>query len=307
MTSPGQLYVEVTSSGIQPRLFSAAAFDSASAAGGSSSSSEGTSTSSRSPSRSGKSRPLVPTVIIDKSALFRAGLAYILAETRFVVTASCSSLRDLSESVFSDELGVALISIDKQATSALPQVASLTDRGVRVIMLSEQFHPEEVFAVIEAGVDGYLLKNEISPDALVKSLELVWLGGVVLPQEFTKLLKDRAQLDTVPTVQDRETVSDGGQPQRASDAAPTDDVGRLSSREQMILMQLTQGASNKQIARDLGIAEATVKVHVKSLLRKIRVSNRTQAAMWATGNWHKAANCLYLTAGAAICCMCVVS
>ena len=145
-----------------------------------------------------------------------------------------------------------------------------------------------MFAVIEAGADGYLLKNEISPHALVKSLELVWAaGGVVIPQEFAKLLKDRAQLDTDPAVRDLETVSDGRQPRLASDAAQTDDVGRLSSREQMVLRELTQGASNKQIARDLSIAEGTVKVHVKSLLRKIRVCNRTQAATWALEHWHR--------------------
>jgi DNA-binding CsgD family transcriptional regulator len=55
---------------------------------------------------------------------------------------------------------------------------------------------------------------------------------------------------------------------------------RLSNREKMILTQLMQGASNKHIARELNIAEATVKVHVKNLLGKIRVDNRTQAAMW---------------------------
>jgi two-component system nitrate/nitrite response regulator NarL len=62
-----------------------------------------------------------------------------------------------------------------------------------------------------------------------------------------------------------------------------DDVSRLSNRELMVLKQLTQGASNKHIARDLNIAEATVKVHIRNLLHKIGVKNRTQAAMWAMG------------------------
>ncbi|MEA2737171.1 MAG: two-component system, NarL family, nitrate/nitrite response regulator NarL, partial [Acetobacteraceae bacterium] len=59
------------------------------------------------------------------------------------------------------------------------------------------------------------------------------------------------------------------------------DFARLSERERLILTHLKVGASNKQIARDLDVAEATVKAHVKSLLRKLRVNNRTQAAMWA--------------------------
>lgn len=55
----------------------------------------------------------------------------------------------------------------------------------------------------------------------------------------------------------------------------------LSERESQILYFLTNGATNKAIARELGITEATVKVHVKSLLRKIHANNRTQAAIWA--------------------------
>ena len=58
-------------------------------------------------------------------------------------------------------------------------------------------------------------------------------------------------------------------------------MSRLSGREAQILHCLTKGASNKLIARDLGVAEATIKVHVKAILRKVKAANRTQAAMWA--------------------------
>jgi two-component system nitrate/nitrite response regulator NarL len=68
-------------------------------------------------------------------------------------------------------------------------------------------------------------------------------------------------------------------------AAANDSVGlstKFSDRETQILRLLTKGASNKLIARDLGLAEATVKVHIKAILRKAKAANRTQAAMWAT-------------------------
>jgi DNA-binding NarL/FixJ family response regulator len=230
-------------------------------------------------SRSGKPRRRIPTVIVDKSALFRAGLALILTGSQFRVTANWCSLHDLSERVF-DELRLALISLDGEVAADLSRVASLAERGVCVILLSEKFHPEELVAAIEAGAVGYLLKNEISPDTLVKSMELVLQGGVVIPQGFTKLPKDPVHLQR-NAVQDPGSVSQGGKAQPACDAAQTDEVERLSNREKMILTQLMQGVSNKYIARELNIAEATVKVHVKSVLRKIRVSNRTQAAMWA--------------------------
>jgi two-component system nitrate/nitrite response regulator NarL len=58
-------------------------------------------------------------------------------------------------------------------------------------------------------------------------------------------------------------------------------VGNLSPRETQILRCLTQGVSNKLIARELGLSEATVKVHLKAILRKVKVGNRTQAAIWA--------------------------
>jgi DNA-binding NarL/FixJ family response regulator len=237
---------------------------------------------SQSLSRSEKRRRLIPTVIIDKSALFRAGLVHILGGSRFRVTASRSSLSDLSERVIGDKHCVVLISLEREAGTILPQVASLTERGLRVVVLADQFRPEELVAAIEAGAAGYLLKNEIAPDVLVKSLELVLLGGVVIPPGFAKLPKDpvQPQPNAVPAVQVPTTGLAGGQPQSASGVARTDDLVRLSNREQMILELLMQGASNKHIACELDITESTVKVHVKSLLRKIRVNNRTQAAMW---------------------------
>ncbi len=216
---------------------------------------QGTAGRSQSLSRSAKRGRLIPTVIIDKSDLFRAGLVHILAGTRFRITASCSSLSDLSERALGDMHCVVLISLGGEAGSILPQVASLTEQDRRVVVLADQFRPEELVAAIEAGAAGYLLKNEIAPDVLVKSLELVLLGGVVIPQGFTKPLGDRVRLqpDAVHPVRDPTTALAGGQPESTRGAAQTDDLGRLSNREQMI-----------------------------SLLRKIRVANRTQAAMWGS-------------------------
>jgi two-component system, NarL family, nitrate/nitrite response regulator NarL len=215
-------------------------------------------------------------------------LVHILEGTRFRVRASCSGLGDLSERAFSCKRGVALISLDREAAATFSRISCLTSqyKHLQVVTLTERFSHDELLAAIEVGAAGYLLKNEISPDQLLKSLELVLLGAVVIPQGL-KFLKDpmALQLDAVPTGEHLETIAEFGQPRPASDASQTDDVGRLSNREQMILKQLTQGASNKHIARELNIAEATVKVHVKNLLRKIRVSNRTLAAMWAIQRW----------------------
>src|SRR5271166_437916 len=235
-----------------------------------------------------KSRRPVSAAIVDKSVLFRTGLMHILAGCGFRVASECSRLSDLPERVFGDEHCVALIGLDKEAEAVLPGITSLKEkhRSLRIVVLSDQLRPDQLLAVIEAGADGYLLKNEISPDALLKSLDLVLMEVVVIPQGFTKLLSSRPplQLDAAPAVQRQEPAPECGQPGPAKDVAQTDNLDRLSSREHLVLKHLTQGSSNKYIARDLNIAEATVKVHVKSLLRKIRVANRTQAAMWAVNH-----------------------
>jgi DNA-binding NarL/FixJ family response regulator len=237
----------------------------------------------RSSRRSNKRARSVPTVIVDKSALFRAGLAHCLAGGRFRIAAGVSTLCELPDHALQIGQCLVLVGLNGEDNSAtLSQIASLKARRecLHTIILTEQFRPEDLLAAIEAGAEGYLIKNEITPEALVQSLELVLLGGVVIPQLFSRTRKGwMPLLDDVPVV--AETAPESAGPQLANDAVRSADRATLSNREQTILQQLTRGASNKQIGRELNIAEATVKVHVKSLLRKIRVNNRTQAAIWA--------------------------
>ena len=243
--------------------------------------------SPRSSRRSTKRDRSVPTVIVDKSALFRAGLAHILAGDRFRIAASFSTLHELPDRALQIGQCLVLIGLDDEDNFAtLSQIASLKGRHecLHAIVLTEQFRSEELLAAIEAGAEGYLIKNEITPEALVQSAELVLLGGVVIPGGLSRMLMGRAPLlDDVPAV--TETAPECAEPQPANDAVLPPDLARLSNREQMVLQHLTRGASNKQIARELDIAEATVKVHVKNLLRKIGVNNRTQAATWALENF----------------------
>jgi DNA-binding NarL/FixJ family response regulator len=154
-----------------------------------------------------------------------------------------------------------------------------------------------LLSYIEAGADGYLLMSEITPETLLHCLEVVVLGGVVIPRGSTSTREEEAAF-----LYDASTLTEGAPasaaaPRLMQDPAQPEQSSyreqtilremRLSNREQTILKELMQGASNKHIARCLDIAEATVKVHVKSLLRKLRVTNRTQAAMWATTHFHE--------------------
>jgi two-component system, NarL family, nitrate/nitrite response regulator NarL len=227
---------------------------------------------------------IIRTIVIDKSDLFRAGIIHILSETRFRVIAAYSTVSDLTHRM-PHQLCVVLIGLDDDDVhEILATIRSLT-RGVphaefRIVALAEQFRPKHLLAVIEAGAHGYLIKSEITGEVLVQSLELVLLGSVLITQGLSVMTS--AGTKSNDTLAEAEAVVSKLAREHTYNSPPQcAELARLSAKELMILMRLMEGASNKLIARDLNIAESTVKVHVKSLLRKIRVSNRTQAAMWA--------------------------
>jgi two-component system nitrate/nitrite response regulator NarL len=128
------------------------------------------------------------------------------------------------------------------------------------VVLVSDFTVDALREAMNGGADGFLMKD-VSPEALLQSLELIMLGEKVFPTNLALMLLD---LSNAPS--------------------PLNSIRGLSPREQEILLALVTGASNKMIAIKLGITEATVKVHLKTLLRKIDVNNRTQAAIWAMNN-----------------------
>ena len=129
----------------------------------------------------------------------------------------------------------------------------------RIVVLADDLSVDVLRAAMGGGADGFLIKN-VSPEALIQSLQLVMLGEKVFPTNLAAMLLDMTAV------------------------SPQHSIRGLSPREQEILQALVTGASNKMIAIKLGITEATVKVHLKTLLRKIDVNNRTQAAIWAMNN-----------------------
>jgi two-component system nitrate/nitrite response regulator NarL len=136
--------------------------------------------------------------------------------------------------------------------------------------------------VFRAGADGYCLATT-GCEALIKYLDLVMLGEVVFPSAaFLSAIAADSQGAGDWQEEPAITVS----PAHASHLSESNDspIRTLSSREAEILRCLMHGAPNKVIARKLDVAEATVKVHIKAILRKIRVANRTQAAMWAVSH-----------------------
>lgn len=132
----------------------------------------------------------------------------------------------------------------------------------RGIILSDDLRRDTLVAAVSAGIDGYLTRD-IAAEALRQSIHLVLMGQRAFSGRALDLLLngDRSGAVRAPG---------------AAGAGPT-----LTRRQREILCCLAEGRSNKDIARRLGTSEATVKVQVRSVLRRIGVGNRTQAAIWA--------------------------
>jgi two-component system nitrate/nitrite response regulator NarL len=232
------------------------------------------------------------TVLVEQSTLFREGLARILSGTQFRIIDRQPDLRSIGEIVAPPgEQILFVVGLGSAASDGLAELHTIKERypTARLVVLAERVEARSLVAALHAGADGYL-PTTISCEALIKSLELVMLGIPVLPSATVSLIRDfEGELERRVGAQElaKAGAQGGGVPVPAS--LPTS-LPMLSARETQILSCLTEGAPNKLIARRFDITEATVKVHVKAILRKIRVKNRTQAAIWASGNLMRCAD-----------------
>jgi len=217
----------------------------------------------------------VGVILVGKCSLLRDGLARILRSAHFRVLASVRCADDLPISkIHPHQMLFLVIRTGDDFYATVEQVGALKNchPDGRLAVVADHYQPFELVSAFRAGATGYFV-DDMSSDAFVKSVELVMMGETVFPPELLSFalepeanhLQEAALRDEnqAPLV----TAEDGIAPQ-------------LSPREQSILRCLIKGESNKSIARKIDIAEATVKVHVKAILRKIRVHNRTQAAIW---------------------------
>jgi two-component system nitrate/nitrite response regulator NarL len=212
--------------------------------------------------------------------LLREGLSRILGAADFRIVASASSVDELALTALPRHRSILLI-IDAghDLNAAARQVELFKKRHPtgRAAILADHNQPNDIVSAFRAGANAYFVK--VAPcDAFIKSLELVMLGETILPAAMLSMFPDCADHAHDPG---RDAVERRGWKVAAEGCLDSDDTPRLSVREKCILNCLIEGDSNKVIARKIDIAEATVKVHVKAILRKVRVHNRTQAAIWA--------------------------
>jgi two-component system nitrate/nitrite response regulator NarL len=221
------------------------------------------------------------TVIVGPSPLLREGLARILGAAAFRIVASAPHIDDLVlDSILNQQPILLIIDATDHPGEAVEQIGLFKKQHptARIAVVAGQCELSDMVAAFRSGANAYFIRVA-NCDALVKSLDLVMLGETILPPEV------------LPFIQVRENTEHDKAVGRG--VAPQADVGaeagnkfapRLSGQERNVLRCLLNGDANKVIARKIDIAEATVKVHIKTILRKIRVENRTQAALWAMNN-----------------------
>lgn len=199
--------------------------------------------------------------LVDAHPLLRSGLRSQLDGKGFQVAAEAATAQEIALNG-SDGPSPNIIILDfAQGPEAVAALKSAQPQA-RTVVFAESAELAHLADMFSAGADGYLLKS-ITPGALIESLRLVALGEKVFPSMLTDFLGAMRANQT-----------------GTSERVRVGDVA-LSQREVDIIRRLADGHSNKAIAKELTITEATVKVHLKTVLRKLGATNRTQVAIWA--------------------------
>jgi two-component system nitrate/nitrite response regulator NarL len=226
----------------------------------------------------------IQLLLVDDHTLFRRGLKALLEQDgRFDVTAEAGDVGEALRCLQRAQPDVILLDNHLPGVRGVDAISALKEAlpAVRVLMLTVSENENDLAAALQAGADGYLLKT-VESDQLAGTIERVMAGeSVISPEMMTKLVAVFRSRPSNPPVAPQNPPSGAPVPaEPARDAAPGADL--LSPREREILLLIARGDSNKLIARELDIAETTVKIHVQHILRKLGLSSRVQAAVFAT-------------------------
>jgi len=224
--------------------------------------------------------PKFKLLVVDDHALFRRGLVALLTQDeRFSVSGQAGDIGEALRLIDRDRPDLILLDNHLPGVRGVDGIASLKEAapGTRILMLTVSENEDDLSAALQAGADGYLLKT-VELDHLSAYIIKVLAGEpVISPEMMAKLLLAfRNKAAAVPIA-----LTDSAS---ADSSALPGEIGLtlLSARELEVLALIAQGDSNKLIARHLVIAEATVKIHVQNILRKLQLSSRVQAAVYAT-------------------------
>jgi two-component system nitrate/nitrite response regulator NarL len=208
-------------------------------------------------------------IIVDQNRLSREGMIRLFDNSSFEIVAQAATLDEVMEQDFFGQTADLLVlnapNRDSDTLVKMEQVRAKRPE-LKLVVLVDDIDCNLLADYFGAGVDGYLLKD-VSTQALIASLKLALTGERVFSSGLIPMVVQQA-------VANKPSESFGN----AAGGV------ELSERETEILRHLAVGEANKVIANQLNVAEATVKVHIKHILKKTAVQNRTQAAIWAINN-----------------------
>lgn len=207
----------------------------------------------------------IRVLIVDDHTLFRSGVKLLLErQAGFEVVGEASDGLEGVKRAKQLKPDVVLLDLHMPGTGGLAAVPLLREEvpQTEVIMLTVSEDADDLLEALRAGARGYLLKN-IETDFLLDSIRHAAAGKSVISSHMAGKLADAMR-----------------NPQNSLAKAESS-LGKLTPREREIIVMLASGASNKNVARTLDLAESTVKIHVQGILRKLNLSSRVQAAVYA--------------------------
>ncbi len=212
-------------------------------------------------------------LVIDDHTLFREGLQGLLSRRNIEVVAATGDGSDGLALAEQHRPDIVLLDMRMPNTDGISVLKQLIEHGMQmpIVILTTSSDERDLIEALRAGARGYLLKD-MEPDALVAALRDINAGKTVVAPNLTQILAE--------VVQGKSAIPD-------MESSPFDE---LTPRETEILGLLAEGQSNKVIARNLGISDGTVKLHVKAILRKLEVHSRVEAAVMAVEHGLRASN-----------------
>ena len=202
-------------------------------------------------------------ILVDDHEVVRLGLKALLERNQqFEIVGEAGSAREAIEQVTALQPDVVVMDIRLPGTSGIEACEEIVNRfpGTKVIMLTSYAEDEMLFSAIRAGASGYILK-QIGSEDLVKALEAVGRGEALLDPAVTQ----RVFQEVRRAVKEEEASA----------------FAHLSQQEKHVLLLVSEGKTNREIAKALFLGEGTVRNYVSSILSKLRVNNRAEAAAYA--------------------------
>jgi len=202
-------------------------------------------------------------ILVDDHEVVRLGLKSLLERhPQFEVVGEAGSVRDTMEQVAALEPDVVVMDIRLPGTSGIEACEQIVEKypDIKVIMLTSYAEDEMLSSAIRAGASGYVLK-QIASEELVKAIEAVGRGEALLDPAVTQ----RVFQEVRRAVREEEASA----------------FAHLSQQEKHVLLLVSEGKTNREIAKNLFLGEGTVRNYVSSILSKLSVNNRAEAAAYA--------------------------